>query len=84
MGRNTTSEVISALNASLSQVEAETSDLAGGVRAVVPSSEAGLLFRTLRQEFSDEQWESKRDPSGDNIIVNIDAEEREGLGELFG
>jgi hypothetical protein len=74
---------IRTLKQSLNQLEAERSDLAGGVRAVVPASEAGILFRTLRQEFDDTEWESKRDPSGDNIIVNIEADSGRGLGDLF-
>jgi len=77
----TTSEVIDTLNDTLNTVEAETSDLAGGVRAVVPDEEVGRAFGVLRR--SGFEFESKRDPSSDNVVFNIEAEEREGLGKLF-
>jgi hypothetical protein len=79
---DTTSDVINTLNRSLSRIEAEESDLAGGVRAVIPDEEIGQAMAVLRR--SGYEFEAKRDPSGENLVVNIDAEEREGLGELFG
>jgi hypothetical protein len=85
---DTTSEVIKTLNDALNSVETETSDLAGGVRAIVSDKEAGQLFGTLRRELDDDQWEAKRGPNtvGDDgsIVVHISAEEERGLGELFG
>jgi hypothetical protein len=77
----TTSEVIDTLNDALSTVEAESSDLAGGVRAVVPDNEVGRAFGVLRR--SGFEFESKRDPSSENVVFNIEAEEREGLEPLF-
>jgi|APHM01.1.fsa_nt_gi hypothetical protein len=77
----TTSEVIDNLNESLTTVEAETSELAGGVRAVVPDEEVGRAFGLLRR--SGYNYESKRDPSSDNVVFNIEAEERTGLANLF-
>jgi len=78
----TTSEVIDALNETLDTVEAETSDLAGGVRAVVPDEEVGRAFGLMRRSGFD--FESKRDPSSDNVVFNIEADQsRSGLGELF-
>jgi hypothetical protein len=78
----TTSEVIDALNDNLSTVEAESSELAGGVRAVVPDEEVGRAFGLMRRSGFD--FESKRDPSSDNVIFNIEADRsRSGLGELF-
>jgi hypothetical protein len=78
----TTSEVIDTLNTSLEQVEAESSDLAGGVRAVVPDEEVGIAFGLLRR--SDYEFESKRDPSSENVVFNIQAEEKDkSLGDLF-
>ncbi len=79
----TTSEVIQTLNDALNSVETETSELAGGVRAVVAEQEAGRLFATLRRELDNDQWESRRDPSSENIVVNIEAEQQRGLGDLF-
>jgi hypothetical protein len=77
----TTSEVIDTLNDALSSVEAESSDLAGGVRAVVPDEEVGSAYGLMRR--SGFEFESKRDPSSENVVFNIQAEEQEGLGELF-
>jgi hypothetical protein len=80
----TTSEVIDTLNDALSTVEAETSDLADGVRAVVSAEEIPKTMRTLRRELGDDEWEAKRGPSSDSLVVHIEAEEKErGLGELF-
>lgn len=77
----TTSEVIDTLTSGLNSVEAETSDLAGGVRAVVADQEAGKAFGLLRRNGF--EFDSKRGPSGDNLVFNIEAEEQQGLGELF-
>jgi hypothetical protein len=78
----TTSEVIEALNDTLSTVEAESSELAGGVRAVVPEEEVGSAYGLMRR--SGFEFESKRDPSSDNVIFNIAAEESDrSLGDLF-
>lgn len=77
----TTSEVIKALNDAANTVEAETSELAGGVRAVVADEDIGKVMGALRRNGF--EFESKRDPSGDNLVVNIEAEEERGLGSLF-
>jgi hypothetical protein len=77
----TTTEVIDTLNESLSTVEAEASELAGGVRAVVPDDEVGRMYGLLRR--SDFEYEAKRDPSSDNVVFNIEAEHRTGLADLF-
>jgi hypothetical protein len=78
---HTTSEVIKALNDAATTVEAETSDLAGGVRAVVADEDIGKVMGALRRNGF--EFESKRDPSGDNLVLNIEAEEERGLGDLF-
>lgn len=75
----TTSEVIDVFT-SIASVEAEESDLAGGVRVVVPDEDVGRAFGLLRREGLD--YESKRDPSG-NLVINIPAEEGRSLGDLF-
>jgi hypothetical protein len=77
----TTTEVIDTLNDSLSTVETDVSELAGGVRAVVPDEEVGKMYGLLRR--SDFEYESKRDPSSDNVVFNIEAEQRTGLSDLF-
>lgn len=77
----TTSEVIKALNDAANTVEAETSELAGGVRAVVADEDIGKVMGALRRNGF--EFESKRDPSGQNLVVNIEAEEERGLGDLF-
>lgn len=77
----TTSEVIDTVNDYFTAAEAEASELAGGVRVVVPEEEVGRMFGLLRREGL--EYESKRDPSSDNVVYNIKAEERKGLGELF-
>jgi len=79
----TTSEVIETVNTYLESAEAEESSLAGGVRVVVPDSDVGRAFGLLRRNgFT---FESKRDPSSENVVFNIEADEdtTEGLGELF-
>ena len=78
----TTSEVIETITNAVNSVEAEASDLAGGVRVVVPDQDVGRVFGLLRREGYD--YDSKRDPSGENVTFLIDAEqEPEGLGQLF-
>lgn len=77
----TTKEVITTLNEALESVETETSELAGGVRAVIPEDEIGRAMGVLRR--SSLEFEAKRDPSGDNLVVNIEADEQKGLGDLF-
>lgn len=81
MSQTTTSEVIDSLNETLSNVEAEKSELAGGVRAVIPDEEIGRAMGALRR--SEFEFEAKRDPSGENLVVNIEAEQEKGLGDLF-
>jgi len=79
----TTSEVIETVNTYLESAEAEESRLAGGVRVVVPDSDVGRAFGLLRRNGF--EFESKRDPSSENVVFNIEADEEttEGLGELF-
>lgn len=80
----TTSEVLDILHDTLDVVEAEESELAGGVRAVIPDDEVGSAMGALRRNFDNEEWQSKRDPSGENLIVNIEAEQkRQSIRELF-
>lgn len=82
MSQTTTSEVVEALNNAAESVEAETSELAGGVRAVVADEDIGRVMGSLRRNGF--QFESKRDPSGENLVINIEAEEEQTtLGELF-
>jgi hypothetical protein len=76
------SDVTEMLRQSLNTFESEYSDLAEGVRVVVPEAEAGKLFAVLRRNSL--SYEAGRDPSGDNLVANIDTEEPKGLGELFG
>jgi len=79
----TTSEVIETVNTYLESAEAEESDLAGGVRVVVPDSDVGRAYGLLRRNGF--EFESKRDPSSENVVFNIEADEdtTKGLGELF-
>lgn len=83
----TTSEICDTLNEKLDSVETEVSDLAGGVRAVVPDGEVGKAMGLMRR--SSFEYESKRDPSGDNLVFNISAEAEEqdsdqrSLADLF-
>lgn len=81
---NTTrSDVIDTVNRNLSTAEVEESELVGGVRVVVPESEVGQAFGLFRRQGID--FESARDPSTDNLVFNVEAEEEsDGLGELFG
>jgi len=79
----TTSEVIETIEAQIADAEVSESDLAGGVLAVIPDSEVGRFYGLARREGFDA--DTKRDPSGDNLVANIDAEdEPEGLGKIFG
>lgn len=75
-----TGDVRNALEEQLTTVETENSDLADGIRATVPESEAGAFFRTMRINGFD--FSAKR--LGDAIVAHIEAEEEEGLGALFG
>lgn len=81
MSQTTTSEVVETLNAAAETIETETSELAGGVRAVVADEDIGRVMGALRRNGF--EFQSKRDPSGENLVINIEAEERQGLGELF-
>lgn len=80
----TTDEVLTTLNDALESAETEASELAGGVRAVIPDEDIGRAMGVLRRNGID--FESKRDPSGDNLVVNIEAQEDEeqtSLEDLF-
>lgn len=81
MSQTTTSEVVETLNEAATTIETETSELAGGVRAVVADEDIGKVMGALRRNGF--EFQSKRDPSGENLVINIEAEERKGLGELF-
>jgi hypothetical protein len=81
MSQTTTSEVVEILNEAATTIETETSDLAGGVRAVVADEDIGKVMGALRRNGF--EFESKRDPSGDNLVINIEAEEQKRLGDLF-
>lgn len=81
MAQSTTSEVVEALNEAAENIETETSELAGGVRAVVSDEDIGRVMGALRRNGF--EFESKRDPSGDNLVVNIEASEQKDLGDLF-
>lgn len=82
MAQTTISEVVETLNEAASTIETETSELAGGVRAVVADEDIGKVMGALRRnEF---EFESKRDPSGENLVINVQAEDnRSALEELF-
>jgi hypothetical protein len=77
----TTSEVIDTLTDALSTVEASSSELAGGVRAVVADEEVGRAYGVLRRSGFD--FESRRDPSSQNVVFNIEADEQRTIDELF-
>jgi hypothetical protein len=81
MSQTTISEVVRILNDTATSIETETSDLAGGVRAVVADEDIGKVMGALRRNGF--EFESKRDPSGDNLVINIEAEEQKRLGDLF-
>jgi hypothetical protein len=83
----TTTEVIETIEAQIADAEVSESDLAGGVLAVIPDSEVGRFYGLARREGFDA--DTKRDPSGDNLVATIDAEEEEayddsGLAKIFG
>jgi hypothetical protein len=80
----TISEVENTLNRNLSNAEIEESELAGGVRAIVPHDDVGKAFGLIRRQGWDS--EQQRDPTSDNVTFYIEAEESDesgGLGELF-
>ena len=98
MNDTTTNEVITTLNDAVESVETNASELAGGVRAVVPDEDIGRVMGVLRRSALD--FEATRDTSGENLIINIDAvdesasnesepesesseSDQQGLGELF-
>lgn len=98
MNDTTTNEVITTLNDAVESVETNASELAGGVRAVVPDKDIGRVMGVLRRSALD--FEATRDPSGENLIININAvdesvsnesepesesseSDQQGLGELF-
>jgi len=80
-----TKNVVAQLEQALETVETTESELVGGVQAVVPDEETGSLFGLLRREFDSDQWEASRDPSGENMVVNIEADrpEDKSLADLF-
>jgi hypothetical protein len=79
----TTTEVIETIEAQITDAEVSESNLAGGVIALIPDSEVGRFYGLARREGFNA--DTKRDPSGDNLVANIDAEdEPEGLGKIFG
>jgi hypothetical protein len=85
----TTDEVLTTLNDALESAETEASDLAGGVRAVIPEEDIGRAMGVLRR--CSLEFDAKRGPSGDNLVVNVEAEEvtpendddQQSLAELF-
>lgn len=80
MAELTNADVVEALENNISGVEATTSENAGGVTAVIPPSEIGWFFDTVRDEGFD--YEASR--VGANLHVEIPASETEsGLIELF-
>jgi hypothetical protein len=80
----TVDEVVTTLSQKLDNAEIEESDLAEGVRAVVPDNDVGKVFGLIRRQGWD--TEQQRDPTSDNVTFYIQAEEEEQtrLGELFG
>lgn len=80
----TVDEVVTTLSQKLDNAEIEESELAEGVRAVVPDSDVGKAFGLIRRQGWD--TEQQRDPTSDNVTFYIQAEEEEqgGLGALFG
>jgi hypothetical protein len=81
----TIGEVEATLNRKLDNAEVEESELAGGVRAIVPHDDVGKAFGLIRRQGWDS--EQQRDPSSNNVTFYIEAEESdepEGLGALFG
>jgi hypothetical protein len=78
----TTSEVIDELHSRFDNVEAEESDLAGGVLARFPEDEIGRAMGFLHRQ-SDFEFEAQRDPTGETLEVAISAERQTSLGDLF-
>ena len=85
-----TTDVIDTINDTIgSQGDVTESSLAGGVRVVVPDDAVGKVFGALRRNGF--EYESKRGPSGDAVIFNIEAtdspqgrdSEQSGLEALF-
>ena len=76
----TTKDVRDALKANLSSVETENTELGRGLRAVVAEDEIGAFYGLMRREGF--EFSSKR--LGDTIVAHIEAEEEQGLGQLFG
>ena len=68
----TTSDVIQTVNTRLASAEANESTLIDGVRVVVPEEDVGRAFGLFRRNGYD--FESKRDPSSENVVFNIEAE----------
>jgi hypothetical protein len=83
-----TDDVIDSLTESLDAAEVVESDLAGGVRLVVPESEIGAAMGLMRR--NGYEFDATRGPSSETLIVNIAAEvptvdpDQKGLGSLFG
>lgn len=77
----THSEVQSALQTGLDSVEVEQSDLAGGTRAVVSDDDVGVAYGIMRT--GGYTFDSKRDPSGENVVFNIKSRDSGGLRDLF-
>jgi len=80
----TVDEVVTTLSQKLDNAEIEESELAGGVRAIVPHDDVGKAFGLIRRQGWDS--EQQRDPTSDNVTFYIEAEESDesgGLGELF-
>jgi len=80
-----TKNVVAQLEQALETVETTETELVGGVQAIVPDEETGSLFGLLRREFDSDEWEATRDPSGENMVVNIEADrpEDKSLADLF-
>lgn len=73
-------EVQTALKTGLDSVEVERSDLAGGTRAVVRDDDVGIAYGIMRN--GGFTFDSKRDPSGRNVVFNIKSRE-EQVRDLF-
>lgn len=75
---HTTDDVRDALD-HLSTVEFQTSDLSDGIRVALDESEAGQFFKQVR--VNDFDATTKR--LGDVLVSSIEAEQSDGLGDLF-
>ena len=82
MAHDTRSDVRTVLENYFSDAEVEETDIAGGIRAVIPEDDVGRFFGLARREGY--SFESRR--VGGVLVAHISAEEteEEGLGELFG